>query len=95
MALSSEISGRTCATRCACCAAASFAVTAVLTLALGIGANAAIFSLLNPLIFRPLPVPDPERLCRSSRVDRGPTSTDACHIRTMWISAQGFRRSNQ
>ncbi len=42
----------------------SFAVTAVLTLALGIGANAAIFSLLNPLIFRPLPVPDPERLCR-------------------------------
>ena len=42
----------------------SFAVTAVLTLALGIGANAAIFSLLNPLIFRPLRVPDPERLCR-------------------------------
>jgi predicted permease len=41
-----------------------FAATAVLTLALGIGANAAIFSLLNPLIFRPLSVPDPERLCR-------------------------------
>jgi predicted permease len=41
-----------------------FAATAVLTLALGIGANAAIFSLLNPLLFRPLPVPDPGRLCR-------------------------------
>jgi hypothetical protein len=41
-----------------------FAATAVLTLALGIGANGAIFSLLNPLLFRRLPVPDPERLCR-------------------------------
>ncbi|MPY89078.1 MAG: FtsX-like permease family protein [Luteitalea sp.] len=41
-----------------------FATIAVLTLALGIGANSAIFSLLNPLIFRPLRVPDPERLCR-------------------------------
>ena len=42
----------------------SFATVAVLTLAIGIGANTAIFSLLNPLIFRPLPVPDAERLCR-------------------------------
>jgi hypothetical protein len=49
-----------------------FAATAVLTLALGIGANAAIFSLLNPLIFRPLSVPDPERLCRVFSV---PSST--------------------
>jgi predicted permease len=41
-----------------------FAVVTILTLALGIGANAAIFSLLNPLIFRPLSVPDADRLCR-------------------------------
>jgi macrolide transport system ATP-binding/permease protein len=41
-----------------------FAIVAVLTLAIGIGANTAIFSLLNPLIFRPLLVPDAERLCR-------------------------------
>ena len=41
-----------------------FATVAILTLALGIGANTAIFSLLNPLIFRPLRVPDAERLCR-------------------------------
>jgi hypothetical protein len=41
-----------------------FAVVTILTLALGIGANAAIFSLLNPLLFRPLSVPDADRLCR-------------------------------
>jgi putative ABC transport system permease protein len=41
-----------------------FATVAILTLALGIGANTAIFSLLNPLLFRPLRVPDAERLCR-------------------------------
>ena len=39
-----------------------FALTAVLTLTLGIGANTAIFSLLYQLLLRPLPYPDAERL---------------------------------
>ena len=39
-----------------------FAVTAVITLALGIGANAAIFSVLNGIILRPLAYADPGRL---------------------------------
>jgi predicted permease len=39
-----------------------FALTTVLTLALGIGANTAIFSLFNALVLRPLPVTDPARI---------------------------------
>jgi putative ABC transport system permease protein len=39
-----------------------FAATAVLSLALGIGANTAIFSMLNAMMLRSLPVEDPHRL---------------------------------
>lgn len=42
----------------------AFATAAVLTLALSIGANTAIFSLLNGLALRPLPVPRAEQLVR-------------------------------
>jgi predicted permease len=42
----------------------AFATTAVLTLALGIGANTGIFTLMHALLLQSLPIPEPDRLVR-------------------------------
>src|SRR5258706_3741495 len=54
-------------------------IVAIVSLALGIGANAAIFSLFNQMLLRPLPVPDPVRLVNFS--SPGPQSgSNSCGL---------------
>ena len=66
-----------------------FALTAIVTLALGIGINTAVFTLINAILLRPLPVRQPERLVElyTSREDRvgGVTS---------YADLQDLRRGN-
>jgi predicted permease len=49
-----------------------FAITTILTLALCIGANTAIYSIVDAVLFRPLPYPEPDRLVSVSFHQRGP-----------------------
>jgi predicted permease len=63
-----------------------FALTAVLTLALGIGPNAAIFTLLDSIMLRPLPFPQPDRLIR---IGYGPGDSLAAPVPKGWIRALG------
>jgi putative ABC transport system permease protein len=54
----------------------SFTTIAVLTLAIGIGSNIAVFTVVNALLFRSLPYPDGERLVQVGRsLNEGPVYT--------------------
>ena len=66
-----------------------FATVAALTLGLGIGANAAMFSLLKPLLFHPLPYPNPGRLVRVYRTS--PQSQTWPHSRADFLD---YREQN-
>jgi macrolide transport system ATP-binding/permease protein len=59
-----------------------FTLTAVITLALGIGANTAIFTLVHGILLRRLPVADPSRLYRIG-------DTDNCCVNGGFVSESG------
>ena len=66
--------------------APGFTITAVLTLALGIGANAVIYTLVDSILLRPLPYAHQERIMR---IGYGGSESDASFFPKGWVCALG------
>jgi predicted permease len=73
-----------------------FTVTALVTLALAIGANVAVFSMVNAMLLQRLPYPDADRLALVSRVvlRKGVSAAeDTAHTGAVWEAIRDHARS--
>jgi putative ABC transport system permease protein len=67
-----------------------FAITVVITLALGIGANTAIFSIVYGVVFRPLPYPHPQRIVELTESSpRGSDEKDVTYQEMQFLIEHG------
>ena len=72
-----------------------FTVTAVLMLALGIGATTAIFSIVEGVLLRPLPFPDPDRLVTLGDVLEGSHCVSCAHSSVTAPDIRNYMRDTQ
>ena len=72
-----------------------FTVTAILMLALGIGATTAIFSIVEGVLLRPLPFPDPDRLVTLGDVLEGSHCASCAHASVTAPDIRNYMRDTQ
>jgi putative ABC transport system permease protein len=69
----------------------TFTIVGVLTLALGVGANTAIFSIVNAVLLRSLPYRDPDRLVRIFFNEPGVGLRDVPFSNPKWMTCRRER----
>jgi predicted permease len=67
----------------------AFSLVLILTFALGVGVNTAIFSVVHTVLLKPLPYPGPERM-----VWFGERTAKAAGISVTWVNFQNWRSAN-
>ena len=79
--------------------APSFALTILLTLGLGVGASTAIFSMVNGIVLRPLPLPDPDTLVYANEIstsrDKGTLAAPGVTMSVSWPNYLDWRARAQ